>query len=536
MTEVVSSPVKSKPPGDHTGFNWKLLLKWMAGTFVVVLILVFGVLLYVQRLVRGAEANPLHAVSDAGDVLSGLSDPRAAFPGQREIVILGLGLDRNWTRRNQMYTKNARTDTLMVIRLDLETRRVAVLSIPRDTWVKLAGRRGHGKINSAHALGGVETAKQTVEELLGIHIDHYIVIKQEAIEKAVDGIGGLSLNVEKDMDYDDNWGHLHIHLKQGLQHLNGSEVVGYMRFRHDPEGDFGRMRRQQQVVRAVARELRKSSTIRHVPGLMKVINEYIKTDLEPKQRIALARLFHNVKLDDVLTATLPCDSGVVNGISYVFPFKEDMEALTDWLLRGLDDAANPLITVTVRNGCGDRDLTRRVANLLQDYGFQVRIGSNANREETEQGQTEIRDRGKMPTAGQRVRSSLALSTTVLSDPIRYVSSVEIIVGSDLAANAFLPEETTFRRRHRARHVLRPRIIAKPKADEEDTHGEEMSDEELAELIASLEAETSEMMPGDADAPDMPEPDQPGMPEGDAPPDGEPAPPDTPPSDDGSDAD
>jgi LCP family protein required for cell wall assembly len=189
--------------------------------------------------------------------------PESLFPDRDRLNILCLGLDRNWTNQGLPYTKGTRSDTMIIVSLDLRKRSVAALSIPRDSRVQVPDYGLH-KINEAHMLGGIDLTIDTVREFLEIPIDYYIRVKLGAVEKVVDALGGVQVHVEKDMKYDDNWGQLHIDLKEGDQLLTGKQVEGYMRYRHDAEGDFGRMRRQQQVMRAIAQQLKSPATLLHL--------------------------------------------------------------------------------------------------------------------------------------------------------------------------------------------------------------------------------------------------------------------------------
>ena len=142
-----------------------------------------------------------------------------------------------------------RSDTLMVATLDPDKNQAALLSIPRDTRVKIKGH-GYDKINAAYAYGDRKLSQQTVESLLGIKIDHYIVIDVHGFTKIIDALGGIDIDVEKRMYYEDPWdddGGLYIDLQPGMQHMDGKTAVTYVRYR-DEEGDIGRIRRQQKIL------------------------------------------------------------------------------------------------------------------------------------------------------------------------------------------------------------------------------------------------------------------------------------------------
>ena len=137
-----------------------------------------------------------------------------------------------------------RSDTLMVATIDPVRKETSLLSIPRDTRVAIP-KNGYDKINAAYAYGGERLTQATVEDFLGVRIDHYVIINTHAFQKIVDAIGGIDIDVEKRMYYEDPWdddGGLIIDLRPGMQHMDGKTAVTYVRYR-DEEGDIGRVRR-----------------------------------------------------------------------------------------------------------------------------------------------------------------------------------------------------------------------------------------------------------------------------------------------------
>jgi LCP family protein required for cell wall assembly len=394
-------------------------------------------LYYVGHLWSGRHT--LDPVTQTREFFQAAFHPEELFPGQTRLTLLCMGLDRNWTNKNLPYTKSTRTDTMMVVSLDLVTREVHVLSIPRDLRVEIPGH-GLDKINDAHAIGGVPLALETIQQFLGVSMDYYVVVKLGAVGRFVDAIGGVTLDVEKDMDYDDNWGQLHIHLKKGVQHLDGEQVEGFMRFRHDAESDFGRMRRQQQAMRGVLAALQSPGVAMHVPRLIDTFAENIDTNLKREQILGLARLFHQVQPETVVTESLPGRNRMLDGISYLEPMEKRQETLVDWLLRGQETAANRLVTVRVVNGCKSRKTTRWVAEQLEALEFHVEYAGRA-REETPT--TQIEGHGRHRQAGQRVGEALAV---VMSDPPEWEASKEdpvvtVTVGQDQVQRAEADGET-----------------------------------------------------------------------------------------------
>lgn len=139
------------------------------------------------------------------------------------------------------------TDVMIVASFDTHRQKFSLLSVPRDTMVTIPGRPGQDKINAAYFYGGPKLAEATVAYLLLIPINYYMLIDWQAFIDMVDILGGVKINVERDMDYEDSEAGLSIHLKKGFQHLNGTDAGKYIRFRADGQGDIGRVHRQQDL-------------------------------------------------------------------------------------------------------------------------------------------------------------------------------------------------------------------------------------------------------------------------------------------------
>ena len=137
-------------------------------------------------------------------------DFQIPFSPRRQNILL-LGIDSNGDGADLW--EGTRSDTIMVINLDPRTHTVKAISIPRDSKVFLPDNKGVSKINSAHAIGGVNLVKKTLKETFGIKIDHYIIVHDEAVEHIVDALGGIPIYVEKPMKYHDWAGKLHIDLE-----------------------------------------------------------------------------------------------------------------------------------------------------------------------------------------------------------------------------------------------------------------------------------------------------------------------------------
>jgi len=206
--------------------------------------------------------------SDTGEAAADTQMNSKIPPGITSFILLGVD-SRNG--------EPARADTIIVALVDASQRKVALLSIPRDTRTPVAGY-GVTKINHAMAYGGAPLLRKTVENLIHWHIDYVADANFSAFRSVVDQMGGLDIDVEENMSYDDPTDRTSIHLTKGPQHLTGQQVLDYARFRHDPEADTGRMRRQKQVLREILAQSTSYKMWPKLPSMIAAMSKEIHTD------------------------------------------------------------------------------------------------------------------------------------------------------------------------------------------------------------------------------------------------------------------
>ncbi|WP_148260167.1 LCP family protein [Alicyclobacillus acidocaldarius] len=218
--------------------------------------------------------------------------------GGRETILV-LGSDK----RPEDPRGNA--DVLLVASLDDSHRRIELLSIPRDTQVAFPDGRYH-KINEALASGGPEETCMLVERLIGLPIDHYAVIRFDALVRMVDRIGGLDIDVPRNMDYrtgDKVYGV--IHLRKGRHHLSGEQALQFVRYRHDALGDIGRTERQQAFLMALKDQLFRPQTLPRLPEVALDAWKMIDTDMSLGDMTRLAARAPQYRTYRAVHTTLP---------------------------------------------------------------------------------------------------------------------------------------------------------------------------------------------------------------------------------------
>lgn len=335
----------------------------------------FGILLlivalfYINNVQNNAEGTA-GFISEALSTLSGHSGERA-FKGSERMNILCLGIDYNRDSRGIAYTKGARSDTMFVVSIDAKGQTLNVVSIPRDCYVYLGDDYGHDKINAAYMYGGIKLTRKVVSEFLGIPIHHYVIIKVSGASQLVDALGGLVVDVEKDMDYDDNWGNLHIHLKAGEQLLRGEQAVGYARFRMDAESDRGRIRRQQQVMMSVIKRLKDPMVVLRLQSIVKAVKDNIETDFSLMDMLDLTYLYKDFDRKRMKTGVIVGDDTDINGMSCIIPYAPMNEKTVLELLKDPSSLQREDVRLEVLNGSSEEGLEGRIAEYLSKEGFRV---------------------------------------------------------------------------------------------------------------------------------------------------------------------
>lgn len=289
------------------------------------------------------------------------------FNKRQNILVLGVDSNGNDTDR----FIGTRSDTILLMNIDPAAHSINAISIPRDSKVYLAEGKGVQKINHAHALGGIELTKKTVEDTLGVKIDRYIVISTEGVRKLVDTIGGIPVYVEKPLNYDDYAGKLHIHLDKGVHVLNGIDAEGFLRFRHDGLGDIGRTSRQQWFLKSLLDTMQKPSIIPQIPEALKLAMTYIKTDMTLYELSHFAALMRDINMDSVEVATLPGQPSSKGYISYWILNPEKTQEVIDRLIYRVKPESSEKLSVGIMYTSKTENDALEVKDRLEEFGFDV---------------------------------------------------------------------------------------------------------------------------------------------------------------------
>lgn len=291
------------------------------------------------------------------------------FTQKRQNILL-VGVDANGSNTDPW--KGARTDTIIILNVDPKTKSINAISVPRDSKVYLPGDYGIQKINSAHAIGGIEMTKKTLEDTLGIKINHYVMVHDEAVSHIVDALGGIPIYVEKNMYYHDYAGDLHVNLSKGLNILDGNNAVGYLRFRKDGLGDIGRTQRQQWFLKGLMEKLQTPQAISKIPDLLDAITTYVKTDLSFYEISQFAAMAKNIDVDKIEFATLPGAPNKRGYISYwILDPEKTQEMINRMVYRDKVLDNNKLYNVGIRYTLHSAEAASNLKSEIEELGYNV---------------------------------------------------------------------------------------------------------------------------------------------------------------------
>lgn len=221
------------------------------------------------------------------------------FNGQKsnqgKINVLLIGAD------NRKEGEASNSDSIIIAQYDPDKNKAKLISLMRDMYVSIPGY-GERKINASYLLGGPELLRETIKSNFDIDLQYYLLVDFKGFENAVDAIApnGIAIDVEKSMSRE-----IGVSLQKGLHNLNGKELLGYARFRKDAESDFGRVRRQQQVIKAVSNELISTNGIVKAPKLLGTIQPYIQTNIGKMDSLSLIKEFMFFDTKNINTMTVP---------------------------------------------------------------------------------------------------------------------------------------------------------------------------------------------------------------------------------------
>nr|WP_235807271.1 LCP family protein [Liquorilactobacillus cacaonum] len=295
--------------------------------FLLLIVIILGTFFfYLGRIYTDAQKMTAKIYSSSN--ITKVRNTQTLLKEGKPISILLMGTDTGAVGRNF----KGRTDTMIVLTLNPQEKKMTIVSLPRDALVAVTGFKQYypSKLNSAYDYGGSGTAVKTVQNYLNIPIDFYATINMGGLENLVNAVGGITIKPLLTFSYDG-----HSFVKNKETQMDGSAALAYVRMRHsDPLGDYGRQERQRQVLTKVALNGSKLKSLM-TEKFFKEIQKQLKTDISFNDMLLLA-LKYRVATHNMTSDHLQGDADLISGISFEAVPETEKQRITNLIRSSLN--------------------------------------------------------------------------------------------------------------------------------------------------------------------------------------------------------
>ena len=293
-------------------------------TLLVVLLAIFGLFIWkVYSDVTGTTEKIYKGVDDKEEV----RNKPVNINKSDSFSVLMLGVDTGDLGR----TEKGRSDTIMVMTINPRTNQTKIVSVPRDTYTEIAGKGTMDKINHAYAFGGTSMAMNTVQNLLDIPIDYYVEVNMQGIQDIVDAVGGIEVTSLLTFNYDG-----YSFVKGETSSFDGPEALAFSRMRYDdPEGDYGRQKRQRQVIEAIVKKAATFSTITNYKDVLGTMENNLQTNLAFDDMVDIFSKYRSAT-SNIEQIQLEGTGVMMDGISYQQISDQELDRVSTLLKEQLE--------------------------------------------------------------------------------------------------------------------------------------------------------------------------------------------------------
>ena len=319
LENLFTSSIKNtdRPPQKN---NWKIFSKIFLYLFLILFLTILTVGLFFTWKISNIS-NKMTSTGTSETHASLLQTVSTFTPAKKRITLQG----ENSQRINILLlgiaghgqAGSSLTDTIMIASIDTEKNKIALLSLPRDLYVKIPDTSYHTKINAVYKYGlnnklGVLPLEKTIAEITGLKMNYFLIVNFSGFEKFIDNIGGINVEVKRDI-YDPrypgpNYSYELFEIKKGLHQMNGATALKYARERHnDPEGDFGRAKRQQQVLQSVKNKIFSTQILFNpfkLSALLDTLGDNIKTNITLPETKSFLKLLKQLDTQNINNAVI----------------------------------------------------------------------------------------------------------------------------------------------------------------------------------------------------------------------------------------
>lgn len=354
--------------------------------------LVLGVIAFIITFFIVSMVSGVYALTKIGS----MSMPSSIDPASNEPVnILLIGTDIG--NVNQVDNQaDKRTDTIMVLNYNPQNKNLHIVSIPRDTLINVNGK--NVKINSAYEIGGYSKIESEVENLLDININYMVKIDYSAFDEIIDAIGGIDMEIDRNMIYDDPVQNLHINFKAGeTVHLDGKKAEEFFRWRKNNDGsgfangDLDRIENQHKFISKVIEKCTSPLMIFRVPKIMSAVGDNVETNMSAFDVLSYGMKFMGLKQENVTMSTITGTEKNINGESFVVFDKNANKEI----LASLTSSSN---SKGLASSTSKSDIRIKILNATKISGLAAKVMkqlSNDGYTKIDTGNTELSDKSSI---------------------------------------------------------------------------------------------------------------------------------------------
>lgn len=291
------------------------------------------------------------------------------------ILLAGVDVGSNNSEDSTKLDTTKKANSIALLHYEPKNKNLKIISIPRDTMIKTNNERQ--KINMSNSVDGPKYLVNNVQTLMNTKINYYVQLDYSAFRSIIDSLGGIDVNINNKMNYDDNAQSLHIDFDKGATHLNGQKAEQYFRWIKNNDGkslaggDLGRIKNQQVLMDAVIKKFSRVSTIFKYPSIISVISKDVETNMSPNQIMKYARTFSHLKSQNISIITAKGLNVTIDDDRYFLVDKigNSNSISKDKAVNKIDAINKAALKIYIQNGTDKNGLAKSYKTSLNEKGF-----------------------------------------------------------------------------------------------------------------------------------------------------------------------
>lgn len=316
----------------------------------------------------------------------------ASSPAKGEpvnILLAGVDTGSNESGDSNKIDTTKKANSIVLLHYEPKYESLNIISIPRDTIIKFGSKME--KINMSNSVDGPKYLVNNVQELMNTKINYYVQLDYNSFRNVIDSLGGIDININNKMDYDDNVQNLHINFEKGIAHLNGQKAEEYFRWVKNNDGnsikggDLGRIGNQHILMDAVIKKFSRISTVFRYPSIISAVSKNVATNMSTNQIIKYANTFSHLKKQNISITTAKGLNAAIEGNKYFLLDTIGNSAILskDKSVNKTDNINKATLKIDIQNGTDKNGLAKNYKTQLNEKGFTNVVTGNSAKKPVE---------------------------------------------------------------------------------------------------------------------------------------------------------